>query len=201
MFLELLVEEPSAENALRSLLPKIVPEVEFVVHTFRGKNDLLRKLPQRLQGYAAWLPEDYQIVVLVDRDGQRCEVLKQRLEDAARSAGLVTKTKAGGRPFQVLNRIAVEELEAWYFGDTEAIRQAYPKVPSSLGKRARYRNPDAIAGGTAEALERELKRYGYHRGGLAKIRAAQDIARHMDPQRNTSPSFRVFCDGLHAMLG
>jgi hypothetical protein len=45
------------------------------------------------------------------------------------SAGLITKSSCQkDKSFQVLNRIVVEELEAWFFGDVQAIRQAYPKV-------------------------------------------------------------------------
>jgi hypothetical protein len=96
----------------------------------------------------------------------------------------------------VLNRLAIEELEAWFFGDVGALRAAYPGIPSSLGERANYRDPDAIRGGTWEALERELQRAGHHREGLAKIKAAQEIAAHMAPERNRSRSFQAFRQGL-----
>jgi hypothetical protein len=33
-----------------------------------------------------------------------------------------------------LNRIAVEELEAWFFGDIEALRAVYPKLSATLGR-------------------------------------------------------------------
>ncbi len=100
-----------------------------------------------------------------------------------------------------INRIAVEELEAWFFGDVGALVAAYPGVPETLDRRAKYRNPDAIAGGTWEALERVLQEAGHHGGGLAKVRAARDIAAHMDPGRNRSRSFQVFRDAIVACLG
>jgi hypothetical protein len=57
LHLEILVEEYSAEIALANLLPKILPpDVEFEIHSFQGKTDLLKKLPQRLKGYRPWLP-------------------------------------------------------------------------------------------------------------------------------------------------
>ena len=59
--------------------------------------------------------------------------------------------------FQVLNRIAIEELEAWFFGDVQALNQAYPKTPKTLGHKSRYKDPDSIKGGTWESMERELK--------------------------------------------
>jgi len=95
-----------------------------------------------------------------------------------------------------VNRLAVEELEAWFFGDVEAIAAAYPRVPRNLARKAPFRNPDRIKGGTWEALERVLQRAGHFPGGLGKIEAARAIARHMDPQRNRSRSFCVFRDAL-----
>ncbi|MGH3905948.1 MAG: DUF4276 family protein [Pseudonocardiaceae bacterium] len=187
MNLEILVEERSAEQALCSLLPRIVPGVEFEVHVFQGKPDLLKKLPNRLKGYSSWITqENTSVVVLVDRDDDDCLALKADIEKMASAAGLLTATTAAvSRRVHVLNRIAVEELEAWFFGDVPALCMAYPRVPSSLEKKAKYRDADAIAGGTCEALERVLQEYGYHRGGLAKVVAATEIAQHM----NVLPQF------------
>ena len=198
MHLEFFLEEPSAEAALEVVVPRVVgPAVTFQFHPHQGKQDLLAVLPNRLRAYASWLPADWRIVVLIDEDRQDCHILKAQLEDIAQAAHLVTKSVAAvGQSFQVLNRIAIEELEAWFFGDVEALRQAYPRLPRSLGRRARYRDPDGIHGGTCEALERVLQEAGYYRGGLSKIAAARDIARHMDPTRNASRSFQVFRAGL-----
>jgi len=202
MHLELLVEEPSAEAALQELLPKIISEAAtFAIHPFQGKRDLLNKLPDHLRGYSRWLPEDWRIVILVDADNEDCRELKAQLEGAAQSAGLATKSGTlPGMPFQVLNRLAIEELEAWFFGDVAALHTAYPRVPSTLGRRDRYKDPDAIRGGTWEALERLLQRFGYHPEGLPKITVAWNISKHMDPARNRSHSFQVFREGLQAVL-
>lgn len=202
MHLELLVEEPSAEAALYNLLPKILlGRASFAIHPFRGKQDLLAKLPDRLRGYTSWLPPDWRIVVLVDRDAEDCKVLKKRLEKISANTGLVTKTRARSRKvFRVVNRLAIEELEAWYFGDVEALAIVYPGVSLSLARRAPFRDPDAIAGGTWEALERVLKRAGYYPGGLPKIEAAKSISLHMVPGRNRSHSFQVFCEGVRSVL-
>lgn len=80
-----------------------------------------------------------------------------------------------------------------------ALVAAYPGVSPHLGKQARYRNPDAIVGGTWEALERVLQRAGYYPGGLPKIEAAANISEHMDPDSNTSKSFQVFRDALRTL--
>lgn len=200
MHVEFLLEEPSAEAVLNLLLPRLLPrETTFSLRNFRGKENLLKNLRDRLEGFAHWSVPDLRVVVLVDRDDDDCMALKSLLEGVATAVGLRTKTTAGGGSFVVLNRIAIEELEAWLFGDVEAMRAAYPKVPASLASQARFRDPDAIAGGTWEALERLLQSRGYHRGGLAKTKAARDIAKHMEPSRNRSRSFQAFVDGLAAL--
>ncbi len=198
MHLAFLVEEESAEAALKEIVPKILGvTVTFHVHVHQGKRNLLKKLPDRLRAYARWLPADWRIVVLIDQDRQDCHELKTQMETAAERSGLITKSQARAPgSFQMLNRIAVEELEAWFFGDVEALRRAYPRVPQTLAMRAGFRDPDAINGGTWEALERVLRRVGYHQGGLAKIAAAREISRHMIPEENRSRSFQVFRQGV-----
>jgi len=148
LHLEFLVEEASLESALTQLLPKILPStVSSKIHAFRGKPDLLAKLPHRLKGYQAWLPPDWKIVILIDKDLEDCLELKEKLEIMAISSGLITKSFCQkDKSFQVLNRIVVEELKAWFFGDVEAIRQAYPKVSANLDNQQPYRHPDAIRG-------------------------------------------------------
>lgn len=195
--LELLVEEPSMEGFLRALLPRLLPQGRtFEVHAFQGKSDLFGKLEGRLRGYAAWLPADWRVVVVVDRDDDDCLELKRRMEDAARRAGLRSRSRAGRLPWQLVNRIAIEELEAWYFGDWEAVRAAYPRVPASIPNRQGFRYADAVAGGTWEAFERVMQKHGYFKGGLAKIEAARAIGARIDPARSHSRSFAVFRQAL-----
>lgn len=202
MNLEILVEERSAERALGVLLPHIVPGIDFDVRVFRGKPDLLKKLPDRLKGYTAWITQaDTCLVVLVDRDDDDCLALKADMEQMAAAAGLPTATSAAPNcQANILNRIAVEELEAWFFGDVAALCAAYPRVPASLGQQARYRDPDAVRGGTWEALEHVLQECGYHRGGLAKVVAATEIAQYMNVDVNRSRSFQVFRDGVRRFV-
>ena len=205
MHIVFLVEELSAEAALLHIVPKILgASASFEIHPYQCKDDLLSKLPQVMRGYAKWLPDDWSIVVLVDEDRSDCDALKGRMEEAADAARLVTRTKAGSSNcharFQVLNRIAIEELEAWFFGDVHAINQAYPRVPKTLGCRSRYKDPDSIKGGTWESLERELKKSGYFSGGLRKIEAAKTISAFIEPERNNSKSFQVFREGLREMI-
>jgi len=181
------------EAFLRSLLPRFLPEGRtFEVHAFQGKSDLLGKLGARLRGYAAWLPADTRVLVVVDRDDDDCGELKLRLEEIAKRAGLLSRSRTNGEPWQIVNRIAIEELEAWYFGDWEAVRAIYPRVAPSVPQRQGLRDPDAIAGGTWEAFERVMRKHGYFKGGLTKIEAARAIGAEIEPARNRSGSFQAF---------
>ncbi len=192
------------KEALDKLLPKVLShEIDFKIIDHGSKKALLTEVPKRFAGYAKWGDPSLRILVLVDRDDQDCKLLKQHLEDAAASAGLATKTHPDeqGR-FKVVNRIVVEELEAWFFGDVPALAAAYPGVPPSLAAKSAYRIPDAIKGGTWEALERVLKAAGHYPGSdrLPKIEVARRIAERMQPPVNRSQSFRMFVSGLQALV-
>lgn len=185
---------------LRTLLPRIVGERSFQVYAFQCKEDLLARLLARLRGYAAWLPENYRVVVILDRDDDDCFALKRSIEEIAAEAGLLSRTRAAGNTYQIVNRLAIEELEAWFFGDWEAVCQAYPKLNPHVCSRRGFRDPDQIAGGTWEALQRLLQRSGYYRTGMPKIETARTIAEHMEPERNMSTSFRCLKGALDEII-
>ena len=192
---EILVEEPSMEAFLNELLRREFPDISFGIHVFQGKRDLLANLQSRLNAYAKWLTPESRVVVLVDRDRDDCHELKRRLEDMARGAGLLTRSMAGGRPWQAVNRIVVEELEAWHFGDWDAVRAAYPRAAANVPNRAAYKDPDGI-NGTWEAFHRVLKRGGYFKTGLRKVEAARAVGAEMNPNLNRSRSFVNFYDAI-----
>lgn len=196
---EILVEEPSMEVFLRGLLPRLLPgDQTFAIHPFQGKKDLFAKLERRLRGYKAWLPQDWRIVVVVDLDNDDCKRLKQQMEDIAATVDLRSRT-CSPSSWQLVNRIVIEELEAWYFGAWDAVCAVYPNLPATLPSR--YYKSDAIAGGTWEAFERLLQRYGYFKGGLAKIEVARTIGQSLDPFRCQSRSFQCFRDVLLEAAG
>ena len=202
MHVEFFLEEPSAEETLKTILPKILSsDVTFGFLVFEGKDDLLNNLLARLKGYR-WIPDDWRIIVLIDEDRRDCHELKAKLEKTAHEAGFVTKSSAApNEDFQVVSRLAIEELEAWFFGDVEALHAAYPKVPENLQSKAKYRYPDAIQGGTSEALERLLIQKKYFKGRIPKPTVARNISQFMEPSRNRSKSFQVFVEGLKACVG
>ena len=182
MHVEFLLEEPSAEETLKTILPKILSnDVTFDFLVFEGKDDLLNNLPARLNGYR-WIPDDWRIMVLIDEDRRDCRELKAELERTAREAGFVTKSSAlPNSDFQVVNRLAIEELEAWFFGDIEALYAAYPRISRNLHNiRQNTEILMLFIGGTSEALERLLieKNYYTPKERLRKPEIAQNIAHH-----------------------
>lgn len=197
------VEEPSMEAYLMELLPRLGHQegsVRIINHS--GKQRLLREIPQRLRGYAR-IPDQFRplTLVLVDKDSDDCRVLKQALELAVQNAGLTSKSAAGAASFDVVNRIVIEELESWHFGDVPALVAEYPGVPENLASRAQFRNPDSIAGGTHETLLRVLQSAGHYRGvpALPKVETARRLARRNDFVNNCSASFQQFRLGLEAL--
>ena len=181
------------EDFLNSWLPRILPEnCTFRIHPHQGKHALLRRLQARLRGYSSWMPNHFRIIVVVDRDSDDCKELKSRLEECCKNAGLQSKRTANNPNWQVVTRIVIEELEAWYFGDWQAVTAAYPRVSTDIHNKKAYREPDAIQGGTSEAFERVLQRHGYFRQGLAKKQAATKIGKRIDASRNKSHSFAMF---------
>lgn len=203
MQLHVLVEEPSAEEALKHLLPRLVRgRAAHKVINMGSKAAMLQKLPERLAAYRTRIAkgEPLRLVVLIDKDSDRCEALKGRLESIAHQAGLATKTSPmKDRAFHLVTRIAVEELEAWFLGDPLALRVAFRGLDGKPWPK-RFSNPDNVAGGTWEALHRYLRQHNIYPGTYPKIEAARLIAPHLEVERNASHSFRAFCGGVEALL-
>lgn len=196
--IEFLLEEPSMEAFLSEVLPKILDGVTFDLHTYRGKSNLLSKLPERLRGYSRWLPSTSRIVVVIDRDADDCLALKDRLDEISKAAGLRTPQGNLLSDWQIANRVAIEELEAWYFGNWPAVVSAYPKLSEKVIAKAAFRDCDAILGGTWEALERVMQRAGYFATGLGKVEVATQIGIRFDPNSCSSPSFQAFAAAVRA---
>ena len=193
------------EAFLNEMLPRFLdPAIVWKPINYGSKHRLLTTLPTRLRGYANFSPAlRPKSLVLVDRDDDDCLDLKAQLETACRAASLTTLAVAeAGQSFDVVNRVVIEELEAWYFGDIDALCAEWPGIPVTLGKQARFRNPDGIAGGTHEALLSVLQRAGHFKGldRLPKIEAARRMGKRVDPANNQSHSFRAFLTGLCALV-
>lgn len=190
MYFEFLVEELSMEIVLREIIPKIIGSKHtFNIRNFQNKDRLLKRLPERMKSYAKYVNKDWIIVVLIDRDNDNCYELKKKL---CKASSVITQAT-------VLNRIVIEELEAWFFGDIPAICNEYQRIPLSLSNKKQFRNPDAIKGGTWEQLNQVLKKYGYDTG-LQKREFAQRVAIHMNIDNNKSKSFQILRDSLRKII-
>ena len=106
---------------------------------------------------------------------------------------------------RTLFRIAIEEFEAWLLGDRAAVTTAYPRVRNAVLDGYQQ---DSICGTwevLAEALHTggavRLRKVGYPVAGRAKCNWAERITAGMDVNRNASPSFRVFRDGVRDLAG
>lgn len=177
MKLIFLLEEPSMKYLLDELLPRILPaEVTFQTIPHQGKRDLEKSIPRKLRGWQE--PGDIRFVILHDQDTKDCVALKQEL---------LQLCAVTARPCLV--RIACQEMEAWYFGDIDALCSAYdrPKLRNVTGKK-RFRVPDMIP----NPKEELYKLIPEHQ----QISGAKRVAPHMDIERNISDSFQQFVCGV-----
>jgi len=175
-----MVEEPSMKELLKIILPKILPDdfENCLILPHSGKSDLAKSIPIKLR---AWQNSDDKFIIVHDRDGNDdCRQLK---------AELLSLCEDGRNDYLV--RIVCVELEAWYFGDLQAVSRAYGKDYTPLAMKSKYRNPDKL-GNAKEELRKLVPTY-------QPIGGARQIAAHMDVDSNTSHSFRVFVSGVRKM--
>lgn len=213
MHFEILVEGQADLTVLSILMEKILGPFQkphtWKIHKHRGigkiqgdptqppnKTDptLLHNLPSKLRAYGKDMGKNEAVVVLVDLDDRPdCREFKSELTKLLSTCP---------KPPQTLLRIAIEETEAWFFGDGKALLAAYPNA-----------NADVIDGyvqdsqcGTWEKLADAI-----YPGGSASLIAlgkrsprvmeqkrvwAKKIAPGMNVEQNQSPSFQRFRDGL-----
>lgn len=177
-----LLEEPSMEELLRGVLPKVFPEwVEnqhWIAVPHRGKSDLESSVPRKLR---AWNMPDDRFIILRDNDGGDCLAHKARL-----------LTLAASRADKVLVRIVCQELEGWFLGDLEAVAQAYPVAARHLkATHRKYPDPDRMTNASDEL--RQLTEVP------GKVGRAKTISTHMSIEANLSHSFQVFVAGLRRL--
>ena len=175
-----LLEELSMAEFLKVLLERYCSNIDYKLITHEGKSDLERSLPRKLR---AWRTPGARFVVVRDQDSGDCREIKRRLVEMAGEAG---------RPETVI-RIACRELEAWVLGDLEAIALAFgrPRVLKGAG-REKFRQPDHL-GSPSQEITRLVPEY-------QKVSGARRVARHLDPDRNTSHSFGKFFEALQTLV-
>jgi hypothetical protein len=216
MHFEILVEDASGQLLLGSLLPKILGDAgnphTWRTHAYKGigriprdlrgntdpwKRILLDQLPKILAGYGKSLQgTDSAVVVIIDLDDRECVRFKQEL--------LQVLTHCRPRP-RALFRFAIEEIEAWLLGDSNAILEEFPRAKVEVLDSYRQ---DSICG-TWETLadvvfpggSSTLRAEGWPTIGQEKCKWASQIGGRLDIESNQSPSFRAFRSGLLKLCG
>jgi hypothetical protein len=176
-----LLEEPSAKALIETLVPRLFPTLELICITHEGKSDLEKSLPRKLK---AWTRSGDRFVVLRDNDGANCVAVKAALSNICSAAGRGDS----------LVRIACQELEAWYFGDTKALALALEDNSlADVSRRSRYRDPDAI--------QKPSRALAELCPGFQKVGGARKMGAHLSYVRNNSASFRAFVEGVSGISG
>jgi Domain of unknown function (DUF4276) len=213
MHIEVVVEDSSGEKLLNFLLPRLFGPYDtphtWRLHAYKGigripkglkttddpaKRILLDRLPRLLIGYGN-TPGIDAVVVVLDSDKRDCKAFLSELKALLDRCKPTQKT---------LFRLAVEEMEAWFFGDRQALIAAYPRAKKDV--LGRYIQ-DSVCG-TWELLADAI-----HPGGSAAIRKAgwplpgqlkhewvEQIGPQMNIENNQSPSFCKFRDGLRRLV-
>jgi len=206
MHFEFLTEDQSSGRALDILIPKILgDEITFRVHHYKGighipkglhpksdasKRILLDQLPKILRGYGR-TPYIGIIVVICDLDD------KDKQQFLSELYGI--RDACQPKP-TTLFCLSIEEFEAWYLGDLNAVRKAYPYAKNAVLNRY---IKDSICG-TWELLadavykggHQELSKKGWQTVGKQKSIWAETISPHMNVEENLSPSFNEMLSQL-----
>ena len=212
MHIEILVEDSSGQTLLETLVPKLLgmqgEPHSWRIHSYKGigripknlnakgdptKRMLLNQLPKLLRGYGN-TPGIDAVVVVLDSDRRDCVDFLAELQALAAGCNPAPNT---------LFRIAVEEMEAWYFGDRQALLTAYPKAKTDVLNRYQQdsvcdtweRLADAIYPGGSAAI----KKAGWPLPGQVKHEWAEKIGPLLEPDQNISPSFGKLRDGLRRL--
>lgn len=212
MHIEVVVEDSSGEKLLDSVLPKILGNQgeshTWRVHAYKGigripknmkagsdpsKRILLDQLPRLLQGYGR-TPGIDAVVVVLDTDKRNCREFLAELIALAAGCNPAPNT---------MFRLAIEEVEAWYLGDKQALLAAYPRAKTDPLGRYVQDSPcdtwellaDAVYPGGVAAI----KKVGWPLPGQIKHEWAEKIGPLLEVDRNISPSFCKLRDGLRRL--
>ncbi len=177
----ILVEEPSAKEFFKGILPRVISnEIRVQYRIFEGKSDLQKRLTKTLVN---WQQPDTTFLVMQDQDSNDCHKLKWKLlklvEDAGKERFLV--------------RIACHELETFYLGDLSAVERGLGlKGIARQQEREKYRDPDKNPN-PSQILEQLTG------GEYQKVRGSKLISNHLSLEANRSHSFRVLLEALHTL--
>ena len=177
------LEEPSAEEMLKGVLPRILPDdmtVRYMV--FEGKQDLEKQIERRLK---YWQTPNSVFLVMRDQDSGNCITIKQNLLEK------VTRSR---KQKVTMIRIACHELESFYLGDLSAVEKGLNlKGVSKKQKGSKFRTPDQLAN-AAEELSK-LTGHTYQ-----KVSGSRAIGSHLKiDSSNCSRSFNILLDGIREL--
>lgn len=176
------LEEPSAEEMLKGVLPRILPDdvtPRFII--FKGKQDLEKQLVKRLRG---WRAPNTQFVVMRDQDAANCHDVK---------AKLVQLCEKAGKP-DALVRVACRELESFYLGDLAAVETGL-EINGIIHKQksSKFRDPDHLANPVQEI--KRLTGFKYQ-----KMSGSRGIGPHLQWTNNRSKSFVTLISGIKRLV-
>jgi LAS superfamily LD-carboxypeptidase LdcB len=184
MNLVFLLEERSAEEMLKGVLPKLLPaHINTRYLVFEGKQDLEKQLQKRLQG---WRLPNTVFLVMRDKDGGDGPSIKQQL---------MQKVIDSGKQQATLVRIACTELESFYLGDLNAVEHGLGIA--NLAKKQndkKYRTPDVLSNAA-----QELKRLTQNQ--YEKVSGSRAISAFLKVDgSNRSHSFNVLLTGINKLI-
>lgn len=181
-------EEPSAKKVFEVILPKILPEnVYFRVFDHQGKQDLENAIQKTVPSISK-IP-GAKILITRDQDSSDCKETKKNLQEMIE--------KSCSSPFLI--RIVCRELEAWFLGDMNALKQAYPRFrPEQHAGRADFRNVDLLHRPDEWLLKIIPECSGMDT--LSKVANSENIAPYMDLEQNSSVSFNHTISGIRKLI-
>lgn len=213
MHIEVLVEDSSGAKLIETLLPALIGTCgephTWRIHPYKGigrlpkglsansdpsKRALLDQLPRLLAGYGKTVDIDA-VVVVLDSDRRDCRTFLGELHALLQNCRPAPRT---------LFRLAIEEMEAWYLGDRQALLAAYPRAKMDVLSRYQQdsvcgtweRLADAVHPGGSAAI----RKAGWPVPGQLKHEWAEKIGPHMRIENNQSPSFCKLRDGLRRLV-
>lgn len=174
------LEEESAKAMLEGVLPRLLPNSDFVYRfiIFQGKQDLEKQLPRKLRAYRN---SDARFVVLRDQDSHpSCIAVKEKILELCIQAG---------KPNSLI-RIACKELESFYLADLSAVELGLGLVGlSKLQLTKKFRSPDYL-GAPSKELSMLTK------GRYQKVGGSRSIGPYLQLDNTRSDSFRNLLSGI-----